>query len=120
MAQGGFTGGDIERLDWDFTRIPKIGGGGYCMGRGVIPEPSEDALIDFQQGFDALHEAMKQARDAGAENLDVEKEYIPKIRSLLADLCDGSPTLEQLEQLSPRFLLAFGHWLAGAMGNPKG
>ncbi len=122
---GGFTGEEIEALDWDFTKIPSTAGG-FCSGSGVVPEPTATDLIDFQQGFADLRKDIEGAdadddddEATAARKKAVRDDSFNAMRRNIARLTDGSPSLEQLEQLGPRYLTAIGKWLVKALTDPK-
>lgn len=83
----------LEPLEFDFTA--------FGAGKGTIPEPSEAVILAYES--------------ARASVTDFETQL-----DAYALLCQGSPSRDQLEALPPRLRAAFGRWLVGAVGAPKG
>ena len=46
----GFSVKNLRKVDYDFTAIPKPGGG-FCSGKGVIAEPSEEQIDAYRKAF---------------------------------------------------------------------
>lgn len=47
----GFDVGSVEKLDYDFTGITRDDGEGNCSGKGLVPEPSNKRLQEFQRSL---------------------------------------------------------------------
>jgi|GEM_PF-2332454 len=124
-----FSAGSVSTLDYDFTAIPREDGQGTCSGKGIVTEPSEGrikafatALSEFQARVTEIEaEASKEGiDDATEEALKVEAEALTsKVKEVVADFCAGSPSLEELTQLPPRYFRAFTSWLGQEL-SPKG
>jgi hypothetical protein len=118
----------VERLEYDFTAF-----GGTA---GVIPEPSTGTVQTF---FDTLQALASEIRGkmAGVEGKDLEEiseeeaadvvaqmddniagEYQTKMNAAIAELCGGTPSLEEISGLPFRVLGAFTQWLTGEL-NPN-
>lgn len=105
-----FNAASIKRLDYDFTSFATNDGAGLCSGKGIIPEPSTarlDAFEKFRATFDA------------AAASEADESVLGVVRKATADLCGGSPTLEELEELPPRILAGFTQWLVEELSDPK-
>lgn len=111
----------VSKLDWNF-------GGGV---RGTIPEPSPKAVNRFHSriqenlrviGRDVPDrsdtEAMTQLLSSLTED-DLNAIYEENLDAA-AELCDGSPTREQLGEIGHRGFQAFLGWLTGEINNPEG
>jgi len=107
----GFTAAAVSTLDYNFGGIPAVGGG-YCTGKGVVPEPSEEAIEAFTKAVQALG-----ADEDGPEG--TPHTVMDRLRSELSTFCAGAPTPEEINGLPPRALLAFARWLVGELV-PKG
>lgn len=133
----------VEPLDYDFTQYAPD-------ARGVIPEPSQDLLDQFERASNAgtnelgLDQA-QQMRISAAVASDspdlarlladlpaeiIERMQDPNFRAAtrermldaMAELCQGTPSRDEIAALPPRVREAFQNWLAlkffqGA-GNP--
>jgi hypothetical protein len=108
----------VEALDWDFAP--------HVQASGTVPEPSDRILRGFQAamtrnltdlGVDRAQLGSPQQLVAALADVDEKKleKAADKVNKALADLCQGSPSLEQLEQLPPRVRNAFMGWLTGLL-----
>jgi len=120
----GFDAGNaVEPLDFDFSAFVED-----C--KGTIPEPSQGALERFfdatreigtQAGVAALEQASSASEVAGAlatASEDVLDALTDKLVVAVADLCSGTPSLEQIQQLPFRVRQAFIDWLLGEITDP--
>jgi len=125
---GGFSADTFEKLDYDFTKIPKNSGEGFCTGKGTIPEPSDEMLQEFQKG--AAEDAAKLMggsvsqqdllRDP-AKLVDLVSrtaETRKATEKRLAKLCRNSPSEKELSELPPRYFNGFANWLTDEVGSP--
>lgn len=114
----GFDAGNVVApLDWDFTAF-----GG---GRGRVPEPTDGqirafrrALLDLARtlapGADVAtaHDAVQTVAAADADALErVEDQW----EAAVVDLCQGSPSREDLARLPARVKAAFFGWVTGEL-----
>lgn len=119
----GFSGSDLATLDYDFTTAPSVNGG-MCVGKGIIPEPSDKAILKFRTAIHAVTmqiERLAQGEEFGADFQDVTDGVDPTeyVLGLVAELCQDKPSVVELTNLSPRTLTAFISWLMGELV-PKG
>lgn len=107
----------IEPLDYNFE---KFGG-----PSGTIPEPSDKQIYAFNEAMRSGLEARgvdittgdRVAWAAQLAKLDVnaQREYLDSMVHVFADLCGGSPDLQQLQALPYRIRNAFFGWLAAQL-----
>jgi hypothetical protein len=112
----------VEPLDWDFTA--------FKAGKGTVPEPSDERLGKFIRDVMAAQEGQTASLAGLTEAGDDTEKMLAAIAALpedalpgatkamikpYADLCDGSPTEDQLGKLPPRVRVAFFAWLAGEL-----
>lgn len=83
----------------------------YGIADGTVAEPSNEALAAFLEAIAALGEAPE-----GTSGL----ELLTQAHQATADLCSGTPSVEQFASLPPRLFREFIKWLAGEFTNPKG
>jgi hypothetical protein len=111
-----FNAASVSTLDYDFTT--SVGANGLPLeGKGVVPEPSSDQLLEFVEGMQAVGER-DQAIVAAGGKID-SKASLQELKVLTANFCNGSPTLEQIEALPVRLFQAFSQWLQGEFAGPK-
>jgi hypothetical protein len=119
----GFDAGTVvEPLDWDFTA--------FKAGKGTVPEPSDERLGKFLRDVMAAQSSESASLAPLTEAGDDTEKLLAAIAALpedalpgatkamikpYADLCDGSPTEDQLTKLPPRVRVAFFSWLAGEL-----
>jgi hypothetical protein len=109
----------VEELDYDFT---KFGG-----KKGKIPEPSDEQIAALYAGMDKLvkevaGEHVKLPDNPSAEDLVIAlnqltlgESYRPMLdgmTQLYADVCSGTPSVAELNQLPPRIRGLFFQWVA--------
>ena len=110
----------IETLDYDFTEIPSNSGSGKCKGRGTIPEPSQPRLEAYSSAVRELFDVKENKDVASAIDRDAaEKEKSSTLRALITELCQNTPSKEQIEDLPPRYQRAFLKWIFGSLTDPK-
>lgn len=107
----------ITDLEWDFNP--------HLNASGTIPEPSDAALVRYQQRM-AEH-ARKYLPDVDPNNLrevveananvtgDEMMEAIEGQAQITGELCQDRPSAEQLLELPPRVRAAFYGWLQGTI-----
>lgn len=83
----------------------------YGIPDGVIAEPSNDALAAFVEAISSLSAAGEDV--SGAETLT-------RAHQAAADLCSGTPSVEQFASMPPRLFREFIKWLASEFADPKG
>lgn len=109
----------VEPLDYDFT---KFGG-----KKGVIPEPSEEKLVEFYSAMDGLLKSVAgdfvqlPPNPSATElvealnQLTMNESYKPMLdgmTTLHAKLCADSPSEAELLMLPPRIRALFFQWIA--------
>ena len=108
----GFRAQAVEALHYDFRPL-------VPDAVGTIPEPSFDARDKFLVRLDEATEG-EGGIESKLANLQVEdlRRLESEYREAIAELGQGSPTKEQVEQLPPRHLLSFLGWLVGQLSDP--
>jgi len=120
----GFDAGKfVDVLDYDFTAF-----GGT---KGVVPEPSDKVLLQFQdsmrkglvefgvaQDVDVTDNAAVMAIIAKLPPEQLER-FMEMQVDALAAFCQGAPTLEELSTMPVRVRNAFAGWLMGKFTNPE-
>ena len=108
------AGAAVERLDYDFTA--------YGGPTGTVPEPSEgqiDALLDrLRSAMPDLPADATQAQVAEATRDMKLAEQSELMLDALGELCQGSPSREQLAELPFRVRTVFQNWLLDELMNP--
>lgn len=125
------AGTAVESLEFDFTA--------YGGNEGVIPEPSSGAVKAYFRAGKALAKDMRKFKgiaDQIGDTEDLTDEEITermsmieeaeegvdelqgKQRHMLADLCGGAITVDDLDRLPFRVFQAFNQWLLGEI-SPK-
>lgn len=111
----------LEPLAWDF-------GGGI---KGVVPEPSPKAVNRFRTRI--AENVRATGRDVGdrsdIDNLlkvlaslnedDLNAIYEENLDAV-TELCDGSPSRDEIAGLGHRGFQAFLGWIGGELVNPEG
>ncbi|QFG07917.1 hypothetical protein SEA_INTOLERANT_22 [Streptomyces phage Intolerant] len=104
----------VEPMEWDFSH--------YGGGKGVVPEPSTREMQDFQREFAKVmrkgqaleisdEEAMKLSEKA-FDKLQTDAQKIgEELDELIAKLCKGTPSREDVATLPFRVKTAFSKWL---------
>jgi len=130
----------VETLDYDFTGFPSNTSKDKCKGKGSIPEPTEDMLTAYAEAVAKLFEIKKgddieaaldggdptatsaNAEPGSPEKKAKKKEEEAKAAALLgftADLCQNSPSTEELTELPPRIRNAFMKWVYKELSDPE-
>lgn len=123
-GSSGFDAGGIKPLDYNLRP--------YVEASGTVPEPTRKRQADFTRRMTKLANVQGMPEIEGLSPEDQQKairenpalidtmldrgdEAEDEIRSAVADLCAGSPTKEQIDELPPRVFLAFSQWIQGEM-----
>ena len=110
----------IETLDYAFTEIDSNSGSGKCKGKGTIPEPSQPRLEAYSAAVRELFDVKENKDVAAAIDREAEaKEKSSTLLALIAELCQNTPSKEQLEDLPPRYQRWFLKWIFGSLTDPK-
>jgi hypothetical protein len=122
----GFDAGTvIEPLDWDFTE--------WNLGKGTIPEPSEERVIKFQKKLQAVMIRVAQEAQPPEEEADADpdrdrsrdwlreleraqasgiaEEIAHEIDLIYGRFCQDQPSAETIGKLPYRVKVAFFRWL---------
>lgn len=114
-----FSKANVESLDYDFTGFPSINGGN-CSGKGIIPEPTKAIQNTFWELKNEIlgegttvdvEAAQKFSQREDAETISIK---------MFSDLCQDSPSFEELSELPPRIFNEFTTWLLTEIFLPKG
>lgn len=121
-----FDAGAFGSLRYDFTA--------YGGATGIIPDPSDDLLEKFNTGYrDLLAEygldtdtGEVDSRDPESVNAALERtegvsfvEQQRRMVDLIADLCQDSPSAEQIMRLPFRVRQRYIVWLQNNLTNPE-
>lgn len=93
-----FSSANLDPTEYDFTEFPNKSGEGFCSGKGVIAEPSDEQVDAFQKAALALERAgnkddTMKFTEARAQTTDALTELnVPK---------------EHLDELPPKYYLRF-------------
>lgn len=122
----GFDAGTIvEPLNWTFVKVTKDE-----ADQGTIAEPSDKAIKKLFRELAKLNtelvtnlgldpkvatvpqvlQALGDIPDDATEELSLDT-HLRKLTELFAELCSGSPSVEQLEKLPLRIRIPFFNWL---------
>lgn len=128
------AGSVVEPLDYDFTTVK---GYPHRKAKGVIPEPTDQQVAKL---IGSLRDAMTDAKSlAGDDSTEVQDfsdpaaflgqldGYDPEkflsvyasVAKAYADLCSGSPSLEEITALPMRVRLRFFAWLMQEVVAPE-
>jgi hypothetical protein len=117
-----FTGADVAALEYDFTAIAKADGT-FCTGKGIIPEPSGDALQTFVETLGRLEketiDATKAAEAAGTDPVIDAHALLESAQRATAAFCQDTPSFDELAALPVRYFGSFSRWLQGEFQGPK-
>lgn len=119
---------ELDSLDWDFRP--------FIEAHGTIEEPSIQRVTQLQKTFQSVFakalEAEKDAIEQGNTNeADVLARQIQALTSEEGDeimkrviksvgiVCNGSPSVEQIQKLPWRGRQAFVGWVVGTFLNPE-
>jgi len=105
----------VALLDFDFPGIPREDGGGFLTEKGVVSEPSETRINAFSAKFTELGAQIKTAGENTPEGVNTYRE----MQTAIIELCGGTPSDNEIRQLSPRYLVAFFRWLMRELQPPK-
>lgn len=111
----------VEKLDWDFSA--------FEGGSGVTPEPNEKLLANYLRDLANLTiDIAKGRKDLGlaaeptAEDLieavaklktsDILEDLFEHMTVIVADLCQQSPSVEQIKKLPMRHKSAFFSYMS--------
>lgn len=118
------AGKTVEKMTYDFS--------GFNGGKGEIPEPSTEQVAEyFAQLIGNLRSNSTRLRAVPEDETDEQRderirteiiegqhrslETISRRRELLAELCSGQPSLEELCALPHRVLNAFEAFVLGCI-----
>lgn len=115
-----FSSSSVEVLEYDFRDFASNSGKGSCKGHGEIPEPTSDALEAYGAATRELFkvETNKDVKEK-LEDDDAAKAKSRELLKLTADLCENSPSVEELEDLPPRIQRAFFKWIFKEITDPE-
>ncbi len=121
-----FSASIVEPLDYDFTGFPSTKNPGKnCKGKGTIPEPTHAVLEAYAEGLRDLF-GINEGEDAETAMESVQKkneegsgDAADTLLELTADLCQHSPTADDLRELPPRILNAFQKWVYRELSDPE-
>jgi hypothetical protein len=117
--------GVVERLDYDFRP--------YVNASGTIPEPTDKRIELFLKGIKQLYTDAKAATPAieadaspaglinALDMLDPEAtvKVMTGMSEVYAELCGGTPTVDEINQLPMRVRTVFFAWLQGEVMAPE-
>lgn len=108
-----FDSSKLDPTEYDFTEFPNKSGEGYCSGKGVIAEPSDEQVDAFQKAALALENAGK------ADDTMRFSEAREKTTAALGEL---NVPREHLDELPPKYYLRFVGFVLGEFlsGNELG
>lgn len=111
----------VEALDWDFSK--------FDGGKGVTPEPTEKLLAAYLRDIGNLTTDIAKRRkdlelpeDATTEQLveavsklktsDILEDLFARMAEIMAELCQQSPSAEQINKLPMRHRSAFFSYMS--------
>lgn len=118
-----FDAGQFGTLRYDFTAF-----GGVT---GVIPDPSDEKLEAFNTAYMELLDKYGVGADVDKDDPDAVKDAIERnkdvsfieqqkeMMELIAELCDHSPSLEELQKLPFRVRQVYLGWIQRELINPE-
>lgn len=126
---------DSGLLEYDFTAIPKPDGG-YCSGKGVVPEPNREKLREYReqiaQAFDASQNLDEEDVDAARQGQLTENarrlatggvsqalQVFDNLNAQTRNLLAGTQALEHYEELPGRIQDQFALWIMQELMNPE-
>jgi hypothetical protein len=115
---------EVTSLDYNFEPYARS---------GVIPEPTAGQIQNFKKGLADLVEYSARAEDIDIEKLSPAEyskrlsgllsedttEQDEKVLHMIADVCDGQPSYDDLSALPFRARQAFLGWIIGALITPE-
>jgi hypothetical protein len=118
----GFDARFVSKLDYDFTAI------GLNI-KGVSPDPSDDAVFDFQMRVKDAASALGQGDDFDPNDQqkvmefmnNLTREDFKKVNSIifdaLAELLDNRPSREELDQIASKSYRHSQAYIGSVMGD---
>lgn len=118
-----FDAGQFGTLRYDFTAF-----GGVT---GIIPDPSDEKLEAFNTAYMELLDKYGVGEDVDKDDPDAVKDAIERnkdvsfieqqkeMMELIAELCDHSPSLEELQKLPFRVRQVYLGWIQRELINPE-
>lgn len=97
------------KLDYDFNPHMDV--------KGTVPEPSQDAMRQYNKEIGVIYGG-KTREEIAKLPVEDQEEIGAALVAAMAELCDGSPSLEELKALPFRTIQAFSGWLMGSFKNP--
>lgn len=111
-----------EKLEFDFSA--------FDGPAGVIPEPSDQQIIDFTKVIDLVQEkagtTTKDDGDGGgrrrliAETMASNVELLHLMTDAVAEVCTNIPTSEEITKLPFRVRMLFLNWVMDELLSPEG
>jgi hypothetical protein len=89
----------------------------FVEAHGVVPEPSQPAMKQFSKAMNAVYGG-RTIEEVAKLPYEEQEALGDATKPLVADLCNGHPSLDELENLPFRPLNAFVGWLMGSFQNP--
>lgn len=99
-----FDSGKLDPTEYDFTEFPHKSGEGFCQGKGVIAEPSDEQIDAFQKAALALERAGR------ADDTMKFTEARTQTTDALAEI---NVPREHLDELPPKYYLRFVGFVLG-------
>lgn len=104
----------VEPMEWDFSH--------YGGGKGVVPEPSTREMQDFQRDFAKVMRKGQKLEVSDEDAMKMSEKEFDKLQKdaqaigeeldeLIARLCKGTPSREDVATLPFRVKTAFSKWL---------
>ena len=110
----------VEPLTYDFTGATSNSGEGKCKGKGTVPEPSQPRLEAYSAAVRELFNVKENKDVAAAIDQQAEaKEKSSTLLALTAELCQNSPSKEEMEELPPRIQKAWLKHLYKELADPE-
>jgi hypothetical protein len=108
-----FNSANLDPTEYDFTEFPNKSGEGFCSGKGVISEPSDEQVDAFQTAAMSLEKAGKSD--------DTMKFSAARAQTTQA-LTELNVPQEHLDELPPKYYLRFVGFVLGEFlpGNELG
>lgn len=98
-----FNSANLDPTEYDFTEFPHKDGEGFCSGKGVIAEPSDEQMNEFQA-------AARELEKAGDDDSTTFTEAREKTSAALAKL---NVPREHLDELPPKYFSRFASFVLG-------
>lgn len=129
------AGSVVEPLTWNFASLKDPGGKPYVDKSGVVREPTDRQLADYLAGIKKLLKdfrgklpddlmsgtASPAELTSAVDDLDPETvtEFHAALAGVVAELCSGSPSTEDLLKLPIRIRSVFYTWLQQEVMAPE-